>query len=202
MPDGGVIVALAVCGVLFALLAKVFVRSGPDNKLFESWAQYGTERGLRFVPPGMMLGERMPMLPDETMRIDLDETRRETGSLFTRIVAKAELPQEARFRCEVRTQRLEELREPLATLDSDFDESYALTAESESSAKIAVQLVGVDLRAALMALRSKRGLRLDYDHGEILLAWRGAEMDHAMLDHARDSVLALVRARPTTAGYR
>jgi hypothetical protein len=188
---------------LFALLAKVFVRSGVQNELFESWARYGKERGLRFVPPGMLLGERMPLLEGENFRLDLDETRSgDVRTLFTRVVATAQVPQEVRFRCEARSKDLSELLETLTTLDPEFDEDYAFTTESDASAKIAVQLISGDVRNALIALRARRGVRLDYDHGEITLTWRGAEMDAAHLDHARDAVLALSRARPTSAGYR
>ena len=202
--DGSTVVAVAVGGLVFVLVARAFVRTpGPQSEVFEAWVRYCAKHHLRYVAPGMLLGERMPLIEGENFRLDLDETRSgDVRTLFTRILSRAESPEKVRFRCEARSMDLAESLKTLATFDTEFDEDYALTAEDEESAKIAARLMTEDVRAALVAIRGRRGVRLDYDRGEITLTWRGAEMDHATLDHARDAVLALARARPRTAGYR
>lgn len=71
MLDGGVVVALVVGGALFALIAKAFARSGPQNELYESWVRYGQKHALRYIGPKMLLGHRMPMLASDDFRLDL-----------------------------------------------------------------------------------------------------------------------------------
>jgi hypothetical protein len=67
---------------------------------------------------------------------------------------------------------------------------------------VAVALLGGEVREALILLRGRQGVRLDYERGEITLSWKGAEANVEMLDTACAAVVALATHRPITGGYR
>jgi hypothetical protein len=206
--DVSVVVALVSVGALLFVFRAFKTDAGSSSKLVTTWARYAKAHKMRFVAPGMLLGERTPLLVKErddglVVRLDIASDRSgDTRAFFTRITTQSKLPQATRFRVEARSADLAENLTALTTLDEDFDEDFALTADTDESAHLAARLVTGDVRDALIALGGRRGVRLDYDHGEIALSWRGAEEDESMLDRGVEAVLALAHPRERHAAYR
>lgn len=202
--DGAILLGVAAGAVLVMAVAGALRQHRLDTKLIEIWARYSKKREMRFVPAGLLVGEQMPMMEsDDGIRIDLTLSRAgDVRDLFTRVVGRALQPQDVRFRCEARSGDLSDVLDTLATLDTEFDEDFAITSDTDEGGRIAAKMIDGDVRTGLLELRVRRGVRLDYDHGEITLTWRRAEDDPKLLDRGRDVVKALALARPTGAGYR
>lgn len=210
MTDAAWYVMIAVfAGVGWMVIRGVRKDSGDvGSPLFQAWTRYAHEHGLEAIPPGMLLGENSPMvtgtLDEIPIRVDIQDTRAgDKRALYTRVAATAQSPLEVHVRVEARSADLPEGLEALATLDAAFDEDFVVTANRQNDGpRAAVALLGAEVRDALVTLRGRGGVRLDYERGEITLSWRGAEADTSMLDAACHAVVALARHRPTTGGYR